>query len=111
MSEGRLLAVNTPEGLRREAYGGDIIKLGSTDRIDYNFREEVRQLPDLKSEIINTTDYEIQLLVPDAATATPYLVQYFRDRRTQINLVEQFLPSYDDVFVKLIEKHRNSDNG
>src|ERR1051325_5690723 len=49
MSEGKLLSVNTPEGLRREAYGGDIIKLGSTDRLDYNFREEVRNLPDLKS--------------------------------------------------------------
>ena len=107
MSEGKLLTVNTPEGLRREAYGGDIIKLGSTDRIDYAFREEVRKLPELKSEIINATDYELQLLVDDAAAATPYLVDYFRDRRKEINLVEQFLPSYDDVFVKLIEKHRN----
>src|SRR5215212_2078387 len=31
MSEGRLLSVDTPEGLRREAYGGDIVKLGSTE--------------------------------------------------------------------------------
>jgi ABC-2 type transport system ATP-binding protein len=110
MSEGHLLTVNTPAGLRREAYGGDIIKLGSTDRIDYNFREEVRNLPDLKTEILNATDYELQLLVPDAAAATPYLVEYFRDRRKEINLVEQFLPSYDEVFVKLIERHRNSNN-
>lgn len=110
MSEGHLLSVNTPEGLRREAYGGDIIKLGSTDRIDYNFREEIRKLPELRSEIINATDYELQLLVPDASTATPYLVEYFRDRRKQINLVEQYLPSFDDVFVKLIEKHRNESN-
>jgi ABC-2 type transport system ATP-binding protein len=109
MSEGRLLTVNTPEGLRREAYGGDIIKLGSTDRIDYNFREEVHNLPELKSKIINATDYEIQLLVDDAAKATPYLVEYFRDRRKEINLVEQYLPSYDDVFVKLIEKHKTND--
>jgi ABC-2 type transport system ATP-binding protein len=109
MSEGRLLTVNTPEGLRHEAYGGDIIKLGSTDRIDYNFREEVHNLPQLKSKIINATDYEIQLLVDDAAKATPYLVEYFRDRRKEINLVEQYLPSYDDVFVKLIEKHKTND--
>ncbi len=50
MSEGELLTVNTPEGLRREAYGGDIVKLGSTERIDYQFRQEVQNLPDLKSE-------------------------------------------------------------
>jgi ABC-2 type transport system ATP-binding protein len=111
MSEGHLLTVNTPEGLRHEAYGGDIIKLGSTDRIDYAFRQEVRNLPKLKSEILNATDYELQLLVEDAATATPYLVEYFRDRRKEINLVEQYLPSFDDVFVKLIEKHRANDNG
>jgi ABC-2 type transport system ATP-binding protein len=111
MSEGKLLSVNTPQDLRREAYGGDIIKLGSTDRLDYNFREEVRNLPDLKSQILNATDYELQLLVGDAATATPYLVEYFRDRHKGVNSVEHFLPSFDDVFVKLIEKHRNSDNG
>lgn len=107
MSEGRLLSVDTPEGLRREAYGGDIIKLGSTERIDYDFRREVQELPDLKSKILNATDYELQLLVDDAATATPYLVEYFRDRRKEVNAVEQYLPSYDDVFVKLIEKHRD----
>lgn len=111
MSEGKLLTVNTPEGLRHEAYGGDIIKIGSTERIDYNLRQEVQNLPQLKSRIINATDYEIQLLVDNAATATPYLVEHFRDRRKSIDSIENFLPSYDDVFVKLIEKHRNSDHG
>ncbi|MGE5373433.1 MAG: ABC transporter ATP-binding protein [Bacteroidota bacterium] len=111
MSEGRLLSVNTPEGLRREAYGGDIIKLGSTERIDYQLRQEIQSLPDLKSKILSATDYEMQLLVDDDATAIPYLVEYFRDRRKSINSVEGYYPSYDDVFVKLIEKHRNTENG
>lgn len=109
MSEGQLLSVNTPEGLRREAYGGDIVKLGSTERIDYQFRQEVQDLPQLKSKILSATDYEVQLLVDDAATATPYLAEYFRDRRKAINSIEGYFPSFDDVFVKLIEKHRAQD--
>ncbi len=109
MSEGKLLSVNTPEGLRREAYGGDIVKLGSTERIDYQFRQEVQNLPELKSKILSATDYEVQLLVDDAATATPYLIEYFRDRRKSINSVEGYFPSFDDVFVKLIEQHRAQD--
>jgi ABC-2 type transport system ATP-binding protein len=111
MSEGELLSVNTPEGLRREAYGGDIVKLGSTERIDYQFRQEVQNLPDLKSKILSATDYEMQLLVDDDATAIPYLVEYFKDRRQSISSVEGYYPSYDDVFVKLIEKHRANING
>lgn len=111
MSEGKLVTVNTPVGLRREAYGGDIIKLGSTERIDYDFRREVQDLPELKTHILNATDYELQLLVDDAATATPYLIEYFRDRRKSVNSVESVFPSYDDVFVKLIEKHRDQNNG
>jgi ABC-2 type transport system ATP-binding protein len=111
MSEGQLLSVNTPEGLRREAYGGDIVKLGSTERMDYELRQELQSLPDLKSTILNATDYEIQLLVDDDATAIPYLVEYFKERRKSINSVEGYYPSYDDVFVKLIEKHRNDANG
>ena len=110
MSEGVLLSVNTPDGLRREAYGGDIIKLGSTERMDYEFRREVQNLPKLKTRILNATDYELQLLVDDAATATPYLVEYFGDRRKSVNSVENYLPSFDDVFVRLIEKHRNNGN-
>lgn len=106
MSEGQLIAVNTPEGLRREAYGGDIIRVGSTDRIDYNFREEIKNLPDIKSKVLNATDYELQLLVDDAAIATPYLLDHFHNRRKEISSIESYLPSYDDVFVKLIEKHR-----
>jgi ABC-2 type transport system ATP-binding protein len=111
MSEGFLLTVNTPDGLRREAYGGDIVKLGSTERIDYTLRQEVQDLPELKSKILNATDYELQLLVDDAATATPYLVEYFRNRRKSVDSVETFLPSFDEVFVKLIEKHRSENNG
>lgn len=109
MSEGKLLTVNTPEGLRREAYGGDIVKLGSTERIDYGFRQEIQNLPDLKSKILNATDYEVRLLVDDAAKAMPYLLDYFRERRKSINSVESYFPSYDNVFVKLIEKHRTMD--
>ena len=111
MSEGELLSVNTPEGLRREAYGGDIVKLGSTERIDYQFRQEVQNLPELKSKVLSATDYEMQLLVDDDATAIPYLVEYFKNRRKSINSVEGYYPSYDDVFVKLIEKHRANLNG
>ena len=110
MSEGRLVTVNTPEGLRREAYGGDIVKMGSTERIDYELRQQVQNLPELKSRILTATDYELQLLVDDAATATPYLVEYFRNRNKAINSIESYFPSYDDVFVKLIEKHRNDNN-
>jgi ABC-2 type transport system ATP-binding protein len=111
MSEGKLVTVDTPEGLRREAYGGDIIKLGSTERIDYNFRSEVQDLPKLKTKILNATDYELQLLVDDAATATPYLVEYFAERRKSVNSVENYLPSFDEVFVRLIEKQRKNGNG
>ncbi len=111
MSEGRLLTVDTPEGLRREAYGGDIVKMGSTERIDYELRQEVQDLPRLKGKILTATDYELQLLVDDAATATPYLVEYFRNRNKAINSIESYFPSYDDVFVKLIEKHKENGNG
>ncbi len=110
MSEGKLLTVNTPEGLRREAYGGDIVKLGSTERIDYNLRQEVVNLPKLKAKVLNATDYELRLLVDDDATAIPYLVEYFRDRNKAINSVESVYPSYDEVFVKLIEQHREDGN-
>src|SRR5512140_3952477 len=45
MQDGRLIAVDTPVGLRHRAYGGDMVDLVTTDRLDYLQEEYLRRLP------------------------------------------------------------------
>lgn len=107
MSEGRLLTVNTPYQLRRDAFGGDIIRLRTSDRIEYKVRQQYQKLPFVKGEIATVGDNEIQIVVEKAKTATPALIEHSHHLDRNILSIEEYLPPFDEVFVKLIEKYNH----
>jgi ABC-2 type transport system ATP-binding protein len=107
MSEGRLLTVNTPHQLRRDAFGGDMIRLRTSDRIEYKVRQQYQELPFVKGEIATVGDNEIQIIVEKAKTATPALIEHSHHLGRNILSIEEYLPPFDEVFVKLIEKYNH----
>lgn len=107
MVEGRLVAVDTPEGLRRQALGGEVIILSSNDRIEYQHIQMLNQLPFVK-RAERTGENKANITVDDAATAIPELVEWSTNNRMNVESIQQFLPNFDDVFVMLI--HKESEN-
>ncbi len=107
MVEGRLVAVDTPEGLRRQALGGEVIILSSNDRIEYQHIQMLNQLPFVK-RAERTGENKANITVDDAATAIPELVEWSTNNRMSVESIQQFLPNFDDVFVMLI--HKESEN-
>ncbi len=107
MVEGRLVAVDTPEGLRRQALGGEVIILSSNDRIEYQHIQLLTQLPFVK-RAERTGENKANITVDDAATAIPELVEWSTNNRMNVESIQQFLPNFDDVFVMLI--HKESEN-
>jgi len=107
MSEGRLLTVNTPSKLRRDAFGGDIVRLRTSKPFEHNVRQQYQDLPFVEQEIASLDDYEIQVVVEKAKTATPVLIEESRRMGREIVSIEEYLPPFDDVFVKLIEKYNH----
>jgi hypothetical protein len=55
------------------------------------------------------SDQEIDLIVDEASTAIPALIEACKADRVNIETIEEILPPYDDVFVKLIEKETNNE--
>ena len=53
-------------------------------------------------KVIN--DQEIEMVVDEASTAIPLLVEWFQAQRLTVEMIEQKSPPFDDVFVKIIEK-------
>ena len=104
MYEGRLLMVESPEGLRRKAYGGDIIGIKTSEWIRYENRKKLEDLPFVRGKVKVINDQEIELIVDDASTAMPALVEASKAARIGIEKIEQVSPPFDDVFVRLIEK-------
>ena len=107
MVEGRLVAVDTPEGLRRRALGGEVIVLSSNDRIEYQHVQQLTQLPFVK-QADRSGENKVHITVEDAATAIPELMEWSTNIGMNVESIRQFLPDFDDVFVMLI--HKESEN-
>jgi ABC-2 type transport system ATP-binding protein len=104
MYEGKLLMVESPEGLRRKAFGGDIVGIKTTEWIRYENRKKLEDLPFVRGKIKVINDQEIELVVDEANTAMPALMEAAKAQRINVEKMEQVSPPFDDVFVRLIEK-------
>lgn len=104
MYEGKLLMVESPEGLRRKAYGGDIIGIKTAEWIRYENRKKLESLPFVRGKVKVINDQEIELIVDDASTAVPAVMEAAKAERINIETIEEISPPFDDVFVRLIEK-------
>jgi ABC-2 type transport system ATP-binding protein len=103
MSAGKLLYVDSPEELRKKAYGGEIVHIAANERIEYINRVHIEKLPFVKGDVSVINDYEIEVIVEDADSAIPDLIELSRQDGLTVKTVEKRNPLFDDVFVRLIE--------
>lgn len=104
MHEGRLLMVETPDGLLRRAYGGDVIGIRTTEGIRFEHRHQLEDLPFTRGKVKVIDDQEIEMTVDEASTAIPSLMEWSQAKRLTVEMVEQKSPPFDDIFVRIIEK-------
>jgi ABC-2 type transport system ATP-binding protein len=104
MYDGKLLMVETPENLRKKAYGGEIVSIKSSEWIRFESRKKLESLPFVHGKVKVVSDQEIELIVDEASTAIPALIEASKVERINVETIEEISPPFDDVFVKLIEK-------
>ncbi|MGB8981472.1 MAG: ABC transporter ATP-binding protein [Anaerolineales bacterium] len=104
MYDGRLLMVETPENLRKKAFGGEIVRIQTAEVISYENRNNLERLPFVRGKILVMNDQEIEVIVDEAGTAMPQLVEACNGEGLTIETIEEILPPFDDVFVRLIER-------
>jgi len=104
MAEGRLLTVDTPAGLRKKAFGGDMVDIQAAQFISYPIIQELSKLPYIIKMPTSTGPNAIRISVDEASTALPQLLEWFRSKQLAIESASEFIPPFDDVFVILIEK-------
>lgn len=104
MHEGRLLMVETPDGLRKKAYRGELVGIRTTEGIRYEHRRQLEELPFAVGKVKVISDQEIELIVDEASTAIPLLMEWSQRQRLNVETIEEKSPPFDDVFVKVIEK-------
>ncbi len=99
MSNGRLLLVDTPRGLRHHAFGGDIIDMRASETIDYHTEQ---LLTSLSLKTIRTGPNSIRIIVNEASTAIPDLMEWAPLNNVRVEALEQYTPPFEDVFVELV---------
>jgi ABC-2 type transport system ATP-binding protein len=104
MYEGRLLMVATPENLRKRAFGGEIVGIRTTEGIRFEQRRQLENLPYVQGKVKVINDQEVEVIVDEASTAMPALLEWAQTKRITVETIEEKSPPFDDVFVRLIEK-------
>ena len=103
MYGGRLLMIETPDGLRRKAYGGDVIGIRTIEEIRYEHRKQLESLPFVRGKVKIISDQEVEVVVDDAGTAVSTLLEWSQAQKLTVAMMDQKSTSFDDVFIRLIE--------
>lgn len=103
MYEGRLLMIETPDGLRRKAYGGDLIGIRTNEEIRYEHRHQLENLPFVHGKVRIINDQEVEVIVENADIAVALLLEWCQAQNLTVAMLEQQSPSFDDVFIRIIE--------
>jgi ABC-2 type transport system ATP-binding protein len=101
LSAGRILCFDTPDGLRRRAFGGDLFDLVLTAPPAADDLDRLSRLPGVGS-IRWLDDHSLRLVVEDAGTMAATLVEWAGQANLVLERSEPFLPPFDDVFVEIV---------
>ena len=102
ISGGRLIALATPEDLRREAMGGDIVEIRTTATFDTAALTNLAVVRRIDRRGPN----ELRVTVDDAATAMPDVVDAITGSGGDVAAASEARPSFDEVFAILVERDR-----
>jgi ABC-2 type transport system ATP-binding protein len=102
VDEGRMVAMDSPENLRRRAFGGDLLEVRSTS-VGEQDRATLARISGVRA-IDTSIPGRLRLAVESAATATPAVMEALRGKGHEVEGIELYKPTFDEVFVRLLQK-------
>ncbi len=103
LAEGRLVALDTPEGLRKQAFGGELLKVVFAAPLPGAKRDQLAEAAGAISHE-RMAPSVIRLVVDDAGETAPRVSAWAAEAGLEIESLEPELPAFDDVFVELISQ-------
>lgn len=104
VAHGRLLALATPDELRREAMGGDMIEVETRAAFDGAVLTSLPEVRDVRAQ----GPRRFQVVVDEAGTATPAVVDAISAAGGDVAAAREVRPSFDEVFAELVERDARS---
>jgi ABC-2 type transport system ATP-binding protein len=111
LADGELLILDTPENLRRAAYDGEVLDLTTQLPLSDALVAELAELPFVVGEPQRTSYRAVRVVVDHAGAALPRLHELLQERRVEVVEAQEYIVDFDEVFVRVIERHRNRREG
>jgi ABC-2 type transport system ATP-binding protein len=102
LNRGRLLALGTPEEIRRHAMGGEIINL-SLPEITSQALRLLKAIPGVQ-HIQTISSENLKLTVDRASEALQEIVAAFQQHSIPLLNIDRYHPDFEEVFVRLMEQ-------
>jgi ABC-2 type transport system ATP-binding protein len=99
---GRLIALATPDELRRDAFGGHVVVIETAALFD---GDPLRSLPFVR-QVRQDGPRRLTVIVDDAGTGLSVAVEAIRARGGEVVSAREERPSFDRVFATLVERGR-----
>jgi len=109
MRAGRLIHIDTPDNLRRAAFGGEIIQLVVDPGQAYDVAKLLQQQPFVK-DVRRSPEQPglLYLYVEDASDTLPQVFNVMQDHpEVNVQQADKYMPPFDDVFIRLMEQADN----
>ncbi len=105
--DGELVALDSPDALRRMVFGGDVLQITADRDVDPDLLGRVEGVQNVRQQGPRT----LMATVSDAGALTPRIVEAMRAAGVGAAGVEEHQPTFDDVFTELVGQRRAARNG
>lgn len=104
IQDGRIVAVDTPAGLRKKALGGELVDI-EVEQLTSTAVPALKQLTTVSTVRYNQDNPNmIRVSVEEASEAIQELVQCLNANNCNIVTIEEYKPSFDEIFVALMRQ-------
>jgi ABC-2 type transport system ATP-binding protein len=104
VANGRLVAHATPEALRREAMGGDMVDIETVRAFD---GAALGDLPNV-THVFQDGPRNIRVVVEDAGSATADVVAAIGAQGGEVESAREHRPTFDEIFSELVRRDREA---
>ncbi|MGF1617807.1 MAG: ATP-binding cassette domain-containing protein [Acidimicrobiia bacterium] len=103
LANGRVLIVDTPQGLRRRAFGGEPVDVAFVAPISAAAMGFLTNMTSGVAPLV-IDDHSVRIVADDPGETVPRILEWGLENGVEIERAEAFAPPFDDIFVELVEQ-------
>jgi ABC-2 type transport system ATP-binding protein len=100
--DGRLVALDTPDELRKAVFGGEVMEVNAQRAVDPEMLAGVAGVLAVRQ----TAPRQLMVTTSDAGTVGPRIIEALRGAGVSVAGLEEHQPTFDDVFTGIVEQQR-----